>query len=218
MTSPIETPLEELERVSVEEYLRREELATEKHEYYDGYIIPLGALIAMSGGSLEHGSIANNLNGALWNRLKGAGCRAIDSTVRVAPSHRARYFYPDVTVYCGEPKFDATDKSRTTLTNPVCVFEVQSPSTEKFDRGKKFDAYREIESLREFVLVEQARAGIQTFYRQNDGTWLFAAYNDLAATVPLRSLGIDLPLSEVYAGVGFDPPPPAPADPPANGE
>lgn len=196
------------QRVSVEEYLRREELATEKHEYIDGFIRPLGQLIAMSGGSFEHGRIAGNCLRALGNRLAGSPCYPIDSSVRVAPSRSARYFYPDVTIICGEPRFDAQDSKRTTLTNPQVTVEVLSGSTEAFDRGEKFNHYRGIETLREYVLVSQHHPLVETFLRQDDGSWSLLPFEGLDAVARLRSLDIDLPLTEVYAGIKF----PSPGD------
>lgn len=194
------------ERVSVAEYLRREELATEKHEYIDGIIRPLGQLIAQSGGTFEHSRIVGNVLSGLHRRLSGSSCFPLDSSMRVAPPRSARYFYPDVTVVCGDPRFHPEDPKRTTITNPVVVVEVLSSSTEGFDRGGKFDHYRRMESLREYVLVEQVRQGVQTFFKQADGSWLFDASEATEEVVRLRSLEIDLRLVDVYAGVTFPDP------------
>ena len=94
--------------------------------------------------------------------------------------------------------------------NPKVIVEVLSPSTEGYDRGEKFDSYREIESLQEYVLVSQSSPHIQTFLRQKDGTWLFGAFAGIEAVATLRSLDIQIPLRDAYAGVEFPPPAPAP--------
>ena len=89
--------------------------------------------------------------------------------------------------------------------NPRLIVEVLSPSTEAYDRGDKFDGYREIESLEEYVLVSQVSPHVQTFLRQKDGMWLFGASAGIDAIAKLVSLGVELPLREVYAQVEFPP-------------
>jgi Uma2 family endonuclease len=184
-------------RYTVEEYLRLESEATDKHDYRDGEIL------AMAGGSYEHGLITPNVITELGNRLRGKPCRVIDSNLRIAVARDVRYSYPDVSVICGEPQFDPKDRNRTTVTNPRVVIEVLSDSTEAADRGEKFQRYLKLESLEEYVLIAQDRARVETFFRQPDGTWLFAYTEGRDATAHLRSLDVGLPLTEVYVGVIF---------------
>ena len=192
-------PAERTRRYTVEEYLRLEKDSTEKHEYRDGEIV------AMAGGTYEHSLITANVVGELRTRLKGKPCRALESNLRVRFGRSLLYSYPDATVLCGAPEFDPHDPSRMTVLNPRLVVEVLSPSTEAFDRGEKFDRYRQIESLQEYLRGVQDRADVQTFFRQPDGTWLFTAAAGLDSAIKLRSLEIELPLGEVYAGVTFPP-------------
>lgn len=106
------------------------------------------------------------------------------------------FTYPDVVVVCGEPRL--ADEHLDTLLNPTLLIEVLSPSTEAYDRGKKFEHYRTIESLAEYLLVAQDEPRIEQFVRQPDGHWLFTAIAGLPATILLPSIRCELSLSEVY--------------------
>lgn len=197
-------PLEHRRYSTVDEYFHLERDATEKHEYRDGEII------AMSGGTIAHSLITSNVNGALWMRLRGGPCKVYDSNLRVRIKRRQLYSYPDVTVICERPEADPEDPSGQTVTNPRLVVEVLSPSTERYDRTVKFDRYRELDSFREYVLVEQDGARVESYYRQEDGAWGIDIATGLASNIRLRSVGLTLPLSEVYAGVDLPPEPPEP--------
>jgi Uma2 family endonuclease len=193
---------------SVDEYLRRERDAQVKHEYRHGYIV------TMAGGTVVHSRIVTNCIVALGGRLKGGDCAPFDSNLRVRISPGSLYAYPDVTVICGTPEIDPADRCGETVTNPKLVIEVLSPSTAKDDLGWKFDGYRGVESCSEYVVVDQEVARVQLFRRQPDGAWgSFDVAVGLNAVAHLRSLGLELPLSEIYAGVPLLPPVPAfPAD------
>lgn len=185
------------QRISREEYLRVEELATDKHEYHAGEIL------AMSGGTFEHSRINTNLIAALTNRLIGSPCFPLESNMRVWLASESRYVYPDAQIVCGQPQFDSVDKKRTTILNPRVVLEVLSDSTEAFDRGAKFTAYRGLTTMEEYVLVSQVEPLIESFRRQPDGNWLFSVARGIDAIMKLNSLGIELPLAEIYRGLSF---------------
>jgi Uma2 family endonuclease len=189
----------EKHRYTVSEYLRYEQEASERHEYRRGEII------AMAGGTYNHSLIVANIIRELGNALKGKPCRVLDSNLRVRSRRVAMFTYPDASVVCGEPQFDPDDPANQTITNPRVLIEVLSPSTEAYDRGTKFNSYRQLESLEEYVLVSQDAPRIETFYRQADGTWLFTAVGEPESKTRLRSLGLELPLQEIYAGVAFPP-------------
>ncbi len=176
------------------EYLHLERAATYRSEYFRGEIF------AMAGGSPKHSRIKTNVISQLNSQLKGQPCTPYDSDLRIkCPT--GLYTYPDASVICAELEFD--DDQRDTVLNPTLLIEVLSKSTEAYDRGKKFDNYRTIPSLREYVLVSQDEAAIQRFLRNDDNTWTLTAVAGLDQTIPLRSNGIDLPLSEVYERVDF---------------
>ena len=196
MTQQLRTPSR---RYTVEEFLRLDRDADSKHELRDGEIL------AMAGSTPEHSLIIANTIGELRHRLKGTPCRVYDSNLRVRVARTVRYSYPDASVICGEAQLDPLDANGTTVINPCAVIEVLSDSTELSDRGEKFQRYLQLESLQEYVLISQATARIETFFRQPDGTWSFATTSGLNVSVRLRSLGVDLLMGEIYSGVTFPP-------------
>lgn len=189
----------EHQRFTVEEYFRREETAADKHEFRDGQIV------MMAGGTRFHSLITTNVLVALGNRLNGKSCEVYDSNLRVRVPRRLRYVYPDITVVCGKFEPDPNDPGGGSVLNPKLIVEVLSPSTEGYDRGEKFDGYRQIESLEEYVLISQSSAHVQTFLRQKEGLWLFDASAGIEGTAKLKSLSLEIPLTEIYAGVEFPP-------------
>jgi Uma2 family endonuclease len=186
-------------RYTVEEYFELEHESEEKHDYIDGQIV------SMSGGTFEHSVIMTNLIAAVHAKLRGTPCRVFESNLRVAVRKNARYSYPDLGIVCGQPQFDPKDKRRTTIMNPRVVIEVLSPSTESADRGEKFQRYLKLSSLEEYWLVSQDQARVEGYFRQPDGMWLLAYVEGLGSTAVIRSLSIDIPMSEIYAGVDLAP-------------
>ncbi|MBV9657728.1 MAG: Uma2 family endonuclease [Verrucomicrobia bacterium] len=190
-----------------EEYLTIERAAPFKSEFVNG------EMYAMAGGSLLHALITNNVSGSLWSRLRGGRCRAYSNDLRVHVPDTGLYTYPDVSVVCGEPQLVSDQKDN--LTNPTLLVEVLSPSTEKYDRGGKFLHYQRIASLRDFLLVSQDQARVEHYARQPSqlNQWLLTVVTGLESTLALPSLGIELPLTEIYDGVelpAVPPPPPLP--------
>jgi len=182
---------------TISDYLNRERDSLEKHEYRDGEIL------AMSGGSARHSLISANVIRELGNRLKGKPCRVYDSNLRIRIPRSVLYTYPDASVVCDAPQVDPDDPLKETVINPTVVVEILSPSTEAYDRGEKFGRYRQLDSLKQYVLVSQSMPRIELFLRHGDGAWLFTAFSGVEATADLASLRITLALSEVYAGVDF---------------
>lgn len=180
---------------TLEEYFGRDQGAAERHEYYEG------EAFAMSGGTFEHSRITANIIGELRDRLRGTPCGVQESNLRIRVARTTLYTYPDASVLCGEPQFDPLDAGRRTLINPTLIVEVLSPSTESWDRGGKFANYRQIDSLREYVLVSSDTPRVETYWRQSDGRWVFDAALGREAVARLNSISVDLPLAEVYRGV-----------------
>ena len=189
----------EKHRYSVDEYLRRERESLEKHEYRDGEIL------LMVCGSADHSLVVANVIAGLHAQLRGKPCRVYDSNLRVRIPRTVLYTYPDATVICGPRQIDTEDRSGETVTNPSIIVEVLSPSTEGYDRGEKFSRYRTLDSLQEYVLVSTDTPRIEVFTRQPEGTWLLTPFVGLEANARIRSLQIELPLAEAYAGVEFPP-------------
>ena len=186
-----------VKRYTVEEYLAFERASRDvKHEYYDGEIF------AMAGASLPHNLVVGNLVTALNQRLRDRDCMVCPSDMRVQ-SPTGLYSYPDVSIVCGTPEL--ADEHNDTLLNPLIVIEVLSPSTEAYDRGKKFGHYKTISSLREYVLVAQDRTAIDHFARQDDGRWLMTSVNDLSSELVMPALDVAVSSGDVYAKVDFPP-------------
>lgn len=177
-----------------EQYLDLERQAEYKSEYYAGEIF------AMAGGSPEHSLIAANVTRELGQQLLERSCRVFNSDLRVQASETL-YTYPDVTIVCGEPQF--SDEHRDTLANPTVIVEVLSSTTEAWDRGDKFEQYRQRESLREYVLVAQDRPHAERFARQPGGQWLLSEVNGLEGVLALPTIGYELTLAGVYHLITF---------------
>jgi Uma2 family endonuclease len=182
--------------MSVAEYLAFERASETKHEFVNGEVY------AMSGASLEHVEISHNLHLAIGIRLRGKPCRPLGSDMRIRVPNTRMHTYPDLTIVCGEPILE--DQFLDTLLNPTIIFEILSPSTERYDRGAKFAHYRRIETLKGYVLISQSSASVERHIRQEDGQWLLKAYEDLENdSLELPMVGLSVPLSEIYEGVNI---------------
>src|ERR1700722_4745315 len=182
-------------KVTEEEYLALDRAAEVRSEFLDG------EMWAMSGGSMQHSQLGMNLSGLLYNALLEGDCQAFtpDFRVRVAPGRM--YAYPDITVVCGKPLL--ADNQQDTLLNPTVIFEILSPSTEKYDRGVKFQFYRAIQSLRDYVLVSQDRVLIEKYTRTEAGTWTLRDYQRLEDAFTIESIDTRLPVGPIYHRVEF---------------
>jgi Uma2 family endonuclease len=178
------------------EYLAFERQSDQKHEFYDGEVF------AMSGGRATHSLIGGNVCGALNGALRNSPCLVHTSDLRVyCPT--GLYTYPDVSVVCSKPLYQ--DSTQDVLLNPLVIIEVLSPSTESYDRGKKFEHYRSIPSLQEYVLVSQQDIRVEHFLRQQDADhWLLTTINDPEGKVEFPTLDCSIAVSEIYAKVEFD--------------
>ena len=176
--------------LTADDYLALDRASEIKSEYLDG------EMVAMTGASESHNLIVLNVLGELRQQLKQRPCRVYPSDMRVHVPVTGLYTYPDGTVVCGEPRFE--EIGGYTLLNPTLIVEVLSPSTEKYDRGKKFEHYRTLDSLAEYLLVSQDRFLVEQFVRQAGGAWLFTATGGRDGVVQLPSLGCTLALSEIY--------------------
>jgi Uma2 family endonuclease len=178
-----------------EQYLEIERKAEFKSEYYNG------EMFAMAGASERHGLIISNVVGELRQQLKAKPCRVIanDLRLRVLPS--GLYTYPDVVVVCGESQY--ADSRKDTLQNPTVLVEVLSDSTRDYDRGRKFEFYRGLASLRDYLVVAQDLPHAELWTRQDESHWLLTEIKDLNQSVHLSSIDCVLKLSEVYDKVDW---------------
>ena len=178
---------------TAEEYLALERVSLEgKCEFVNGQIF------AMVGASREHNLIGVNITRELSNQLKGRPCEAYANDMRVKSSTAKGYHYPDIAIVCGKPEFE--DGQLDTLLNPTVMVEILSSSTEAYDRGDKFAAYRKIHSLREYLLVSQHKPLIERYVRQ-ENAWVLTETEGLDGLVNLDAIGCVLAMSEVYYSV-----------------
>lgn len=180
----------------VEDYLAGERVSDTKHEYYAGEVF------AFAGGSEQHNLIAGNVYASLHSQLRKRSCTVYPSDMRVSIPRTGLYTYPDVVAVCGAAQFE--DQERDTLLNPTIIVEVLSPSTEMYDRGKKFQNYRTINTLAEYLLVAQDAYRIEHYVRQPDQQWLLSEATSLDQTIELPSITCSLALADVYEKVLID--------------
>ena len=184
-------------KFTVEQYYDLEENEVFKSEFHNGAIIPKG------GESVEHCLVGANLIDELGQRLKGKTCAPYGSNLRVKGPATGLVTYPDASVFCKKLEFDPKDKRQQTAINPTIVFEVLSKSTESYDRGKKAENYRQLESLKAYVLVSQTSPHIEIYERHGDGFWFLTEAKGLDQELSIKSLGIQLPLAKVYDRMKF---------------
>ena len=181
--------------ISPEEYLKREREAESKSEY------AAGEVFAMAGVSRVHNALVNNLSDFLSvNKLREASCSKYNSDVKVYLRSVCVYCYPDLSVCCGEPKFQ--DEYTDVLLNPTAVFEVLSLSTKNYDLGDKSFYYRQNPSLRHVVLIWHDRMRVGHWVRRSEEEpWAFDEYAETDAMIALPEMKLALPLKEIYADV-----------------
>jgi Uma2 family endonuclease len=173
-----------------EQYLEIERKAEFRSEYYKG------EMFAKAGASDPHNLIATNLTRELSQQLRKKPCYTYSHDMRVCVSASGLYTYPDVFAVCGEPQF--LDDRQDNLLSPSLIVEVLSESTERYDRGKKFEHYRHIDSLREYLLVASEGIGAELFTRQPDGHWLLTIADRLEDTMEIPSIDCRLTLADIY--------------------
>jgi len=178
-------------RMSFAEYLAIEAESPIKHEFLGGQVW------AMAGGSRRHGAIAANILRILGNQLQMGSCQAHSSDVRIRVLATGLATYPDGSVICGRAEFDPDDDRGESVTNPVALIEVLSPSTAEYDEGEKLEHYKRIAALRHVVIAAQDERRIDVWTREDDGGWTVARQVG-SSVARLGALGAELPLDDVY--------------------
>ena len=183
-------------KITVSEYFEIERNSLEKHEYYEG------ELFAMAGAKKKHNLIVSNLIISIGSQFKGRPCSVYPPDMKVAVDKYNHYTYPDISVVCGESKF--VNESEDSLVNPKVIIEVLSDSTEKYDRGKKFQSYRNISSLEEYVLVSTENKKVELFTKSSEDKWVFSE-SDESGIIKLASIDCVLNLDDIYDKVEVSP-------------
>jgi Uma2 family endonuclease len=177
---------------NLDDYYAVEETSSVRHEYYAGEIF------AMAGSSVNHNHISANLLAALRTGLRDSGCSAFGNDLRLQ-TPGGLYTYPDVMVICGQ--IELTRDRPDTVMNPVLLVEVLSEATREYDRGEKFALYKEIPTLKDYVLIEQEQILVQHYWRSAQGMWTLDTVDSLGATLSPHAIAVPLPLAEIYRSV-----------------
>src|SRR5688572_30367758 len=143
-------------KLTVEEYLQFEKTSVEKHEFYKGEVF------AMAVAGLRHNKIFSNLFGKLAYRLTGKPCQAYGSDMRIHIPENTLFTYPDISIVCGDLILSEEDED--TVIQPTVLIEILSPSTKDYDRGGKFKLYRDIPTLKEYILIDTEAINIEAFH------------------------------------------------------
>jgi len=181
------------QKVSIEEYLEMEQSSIEKHEYYKGEIF------AMSGAKMPHNTISKNLLGTLFTKLKGKKCQPYGSDVRIHIESNTLFAYPDISIICDEVITRNNDDFN--VLNPVVIIEILSQSTKNYDRGEKFKLYRDIPTLKEYILIDSESIYIETFRLNEKNHWELEEYNFVTEELYVKAINEKILIADIYEGV-----------------
>lgn len=181
------------QKISIEAYLEMENASPEKHEYYQGEVF------AMSGAKVPHVIISDNIFAAVKQKLKGKPCRPFTNDLRIHIPANTLFTYPDISIVCGD--INTLNNDNFNVLNPSVLIEVLSGSTRNYDRGNKFKLYRDIPTLKEYVLVDSESIGVEVFRLNTAQHWELEEYNKDAAGFEIRAVDVFLEMTEVYEGV-----------------
>jgi Uma2 family endonuclease len=177
---------------TLEEYLEFEKESEEKHEFYKGEIF------AMAGAGARHNVIFSNLFVSIGSLLKGKPCKPYGSDLRIHVALNSLFTYPDISIICGDIIPSSLDKD--TATSPTVLIEILSPSTHNYDRGGKFRLYRDIPTLKEYILIESESIRIESFRLNPQNHWELEEYKSLTETFQMPCMNISIPVKEIYDG------------------
>jgi Uma2 family endonuclease len=191
-------------KVTPEEYLEFERTSTVKHEYYQGEVFTMLDYIqdeskqhevtSMAGASHIHNTISINIIGELYNKLKSKPCRPYGSDMRVHIPGNTLFTYPDVSIFCG----DITQLGNDSSIEPIVLFEILSPATKNYDRGGKFKLYRDIPSLKEYILVDTESLSIEAFRLNSNDHWELEEIKLIEQSLQIPSLNLFIPIRDIY--------------------
>jgi len=181
------------QKISIEDYLEMENASSEKHEYYQGEVF------AMAGAKVPHNKICTNLLIALGQRLKGKKCEPYGSDQRIHIPANTLFTYPDISIICGE--IITLNDDEYNAVNPSVIIEVLSKSTKNYDRGEKFKLYRDITTLKEYILVDSESIHIEIFRLNANNHWELEEYKNLNGNILIRTIDESLLAAEIYDNV-----------------
>ncbi len=195
MENEVKEPALKYPLISQEDYLAMERSATEKHEYFKGEVF------AMSGASMDHNLIVNNINTLVLPFLKGKGCKMFGSDLRIHIPENTLFTYPDLSIICGTPVTTSDEKDN--FISPSVLIEVLSKSTRDYDRGSKFTLYRSIRSLKEYITIDSLSVNVEVWKRNPDDSWVLHDFRIITDSFTISTIGFTLQLSDIYEDVTF---------------
>lgn len=184
------------QKLTIEEYLAWENASAEKHEYYRGEIF------AMSGAKLTHNTICGNIFAGLWNKLKGKPCKPFGSGTRVHIPCNTLFTYPDITVICG--KEETLNDDGFNVLNPSVIFEVRPFSIRPTPRHASFTLYRDIPSLKAYVVVNTDSVQVEAFHVNGEDHWALREYKSKNEVLSISAIDVAIPVIDIYEGVSID--------------
>lgn len=179
----------------MQEYLQQEEISHTKNEYVNGQIIP------MVGGNTNHNQISGNITAELNFAFKKRDYLVYMGDVRLWIDSDRKFTYPDVMIVAGNPLY--LEQRNDTIINPIAIMEVLSKSTQEYDKQGKFAAYRTIPTLQEYILISQTQVKIEQYLKLEAKRWSFQEYDEADQVIKLNSVGLELPLVDIYSKVNF---------------
>lgn len=179
------------QKFTIEEYLQMERASEVKHEYYQGEIF------AMAGASNRHITISSNLIAELHARLKTSPCFPYGSDMRIHIPENTLFTYPDISIICGD--INTLDKEKDTALHPIILIEILSKSTRDYDRGGKFKLYRDIPTLKEYMLIDSENIGVEIFRLNKHNHWELEEYKTLKEIITLPAINVSISMEDIYA-------------------
>ncbi len=196
MENEVKEPAPKYNYVSSEQYLELERASGVKHEYYKGEVY------AMSRASLSHNDIFHNVYSSLAAFLKGKNCKPYGSDLRIHIPENTLYTYPDISIICGKP--ETTDRFFDSIINPSIIIEILSKSTKDYDRGTKFNLYRGIKTLKEYILIDSTAVSVEVFTKQDDNSWKLIEFKQLSDSFFIATISLTLHMKDIYDDVTLD--------------
>jgi len=184
------------QKISIEEYLEMENASVEKHEYYKGEIF------AMSGAKVPHVVISDNILTVLKQKLKGKKCMPYGSDLRIHIQSNTLFTYPDISIICGE--IITLNDDNYNVLNPAVIIEVLSKSTKNYDRGEKFKLYRDIPTLKEYILADSETIHLEVFRLNENNHWELEEYNSMDSFLFIKAIDEKVAISEIYEGANIE--------------
>jgi Uma2 family endonuclease len=177
-------------KLTIEEYLDWEKAGEAKHEYYRG------EMFAMAGAGARHNLIATNLMRDIATALRGKSCTPFGSDMRIHVPENTLFTYPDISIICGDPV--SSDPDEDSFIHPTVIIEILSSSTKSYDRGEKFRLYRDIHTLKEYILVDTESIHIEAFRMNDRGYWELQEYKDVSGQLDIKAVNVSLSVSDIY--------------------